>query len=762
MQSEDDPLLPLEPEPLPARRSAATLVSRGRNFAYTLFGIGLFIAIVSLIAVANYNAAITRFTAQTNESGSLAGQERDLAQNLAKNSLLIQNDNLFHRPYVDPHAELVSSAEVFNETLQALAHGGQTQLSTGETVVVDALSDPAEQEFTSDASTIWQPVFEKIEASAGKTELSDSEITGITKSMVGNGNGLAVLMNDLALQLDRDSRKKLQALSNARTIWTAFVLLGFILVLLGIFVRVRAARSFSEGLRGVVDSLGEKTRSLAQAKASTDMIMGTVRQGLLLLDREFFILPQYSTELEGILRSRELGGRNFLDLLRNLVSERTYKTAKDYVDMLFNEEKSERTLQRINPLEEVEVNFPNQDTGGYDTRFLTIEFRRIYDADEAISQIFVAVSDVTERVQLERELRESEQRKERQFGMLLDIINIDPRGLDEFVTTVAENLRVMNEAMKAEEFAVAGLEPTGSAQTRLRQRLDTVYRCVHIIKGNASMLKLDFFERKAHEAESRIEDLRRKSVLGGDDFLALVLAQSALRGELKELDELRRKLTNVRVVPTLAFAGAMRTNGNGAPADNTLSNLAEMAGTLARKYGKQVEIEFDDVDLRQLPEHQRRALRDVLIQLTRNAVVHGIESPEDRVAGGKPKHGTILIRKIGSDPNAFGFLFHDDGRGLDPRRIKARAVAAGMITDSEAERISDETALGALFQPGFTTADEVTTDAGRGIGLYAIKSRVIDDFGGEIIVQSEVARYTSFSLSMPINVPNVPAAAASR
>ncbi|HMD01458.1 MAG TPA: ATP-binding protein, partial [Candidatus Baltobacteraceae bacterium] len=182
----------------------------------------------------------------------------------------------------------------------------------------------------------------------------------------------------------------------------------------------------------------------------------------------------------------------------------------------------------------------------------------------------------------------------------------------------------------------------------------------------------------------------------------------------------------------------------------TLSHLAELAGTLSRKYGKQVAIEVDEFDLRGLPDQQRRAVRDVLIQLTRNAVVHGIESPDDRSLGGKPKHGTILIQKIGSDPNSFGFLFHDDGRGIDPRRIKARAVSAGILTNAEAEAISDETALGALFQPGFTTTDEVTNDAGRGIGLYAVKSSVIDELGGEIVVQSEIGRYTSFSFSVPL------------
>ncbi len=489
---------------------------------------------------------------------------------------------------------------------------------------------------------------------------------------------------------------------------------------------------------------------------------------MLLLDREYFISPQYSHELEPILRIKSLGERNFLDIIRTLVSERSFKTAKDYMDMLFNEEKSERTLQRINPLEEVEVNFPNATTGGYDTRFLTIEFRRIYDENEEISQVFVAVSDVTERVRLERELRESEQRKERQFGMLLDIMNIDPRGLDEFVQTAAENLRIMNDSMKAEEFAAAGVENTVSAQVRLRSRLDTVYRCVHIIKGNASMLQLTYFMKVCDGFESKIVQLRDRRALGGDDFLSIVMAQAELRQDLEELQELRERFVGLghagrlpeRNAPT-AFAPAAFAPAASAPVpqqSELVTQIAAFANQMAGALGKEVRVTADGFSTDGLPDFVQRTIKDVVIQLARNSVTHGIENADARQSLGKARYGTLAIRGFARTPNdAFVFSFRDDGRGLDPQHIRERAVAKGLIAADQAASMTDEQIVAQIFRPGFSTAEETTMDAGRGIGMNVIKEAIVDKLGGRLSLNSEPGKFTEFTFTLPVKAAKLTA-----
>jgi chemotaxis protein histidine kinase CheA len=95
-------------------------------------------------------------------------------------------------------------------------------------------------------------------------------------------------------------------------------------------------------------------------------------------------------------------------------------------------------------------------------------------------------------------------------------------------------------------------------------------------------------------------------------------------------------------------------------------------------------------------------------------------------------------------------MVHDDGRGIDLLDVRRRAVASGLLTEAQAAAISDDVAIAALFEPGFSTAT-TTLDAGRGVGLDVVKSAIIDDLGGEIFVRSEPGKYTSFSFSIPLD-----------
>ncbi len=752
-------------------RTASGAQNRARALAFVLFVLGVFVTALSLVIVAELNASIDRFNTLSTQVSGLAARERDLAQNLAKNALLMQSDYIYRRTYVDPHAELLLSANSFNDTLESFIRGGTAEVIGGRRVRVEPLTDPTEQQFVADATLIWKPIYGRIEATTSRSLLPGPEIEGIAHAVVGGGDGMAVLMNDLSLQLDRDSARRLKSLTQAQTALTASALIGFIIIVGSIFVRIRAARAssvrFTEQLHGIVDSLAVTTRGLAEAKTSTDMIMNTVSQGLFLLDRQFFIEPQYSQEAAAIFRTETLGGRNFVDLVRGLVSERTYATAKDFTDMLFDEERSERTLSRINPLEDVEVNFSNAETGGFTTRFLRMEFRRIYDDNDEIVQIFVAVSDTTERVLLERELREAEKQKERQFALLLGIVNIEPRALDDFLAATHANMRTVNESMRAEE--IAGLVGSPS-QRELHQRLDVVFRCVHNIKGGAALLHLGLIEGRASRVETKIAELRKKATLTGDDFLAIVLGQSELHSDLEELEDLRNKLAGIRArPPSVGRAPLIASNGtNGKHAsvslsrgdlsriersgDDTLERLAELAATIAARQGKQVAIEAEGFDLRGLTDAHRLAVKDVLVQLTRNAIVHGIESPEQRAREGKPKYGTVLIQRIGSDKESFGFLFHDDGRGVDAAQIRRRAVEAAFLTVAQAQALSDAEAVGVMFLAGFSTVSGVDADAGHGVGLDIVKSCIVDEFGGDIVVKSEAGRYTTFSVTIPLIV----------
>jgi len=137
--------------------------------------------------------------------------------------------------------------------------------------------------------------------------------------------------------------------------------------------------------------------------------------------------------------------------------------------------------------------------------------------------------------------------------------------------------------------------------------------------------------------------------------------------------------------------------------------------------------------------------------LARNSVAHGIEPADMRESMGKPRVGTLAIRGLSQMPSdSFVFTFRDDGRGLDPSHIRDRAVAKGLIAPDAAASMTDEQIVAMIFRPGFSTAEETTTDAGRGIGMNVIKEAIVDKLGGRLGLNSEPGKFTEFSFTIPL------------
>jgi chemotaxis protein histidine kinase CheA/ActR/RegA family two-component response regulator len=141
---------------------------------------------------------------------------------------------------------------------------------------------------------------------------------------------------------------------------------------------------------------------------------------------------------------------------------------------------------------------------------------------------------------------------------------------------------------------------------------------------------------------------------------------------------------------------------------------------------------------------------DPLLHLVQNAIVHGLEPPDERRARGKPAAG--MVRLGASHRGAFVVLeVSDDGRGIDADRLRQRAVTQGFLTPEAAAALPDREALELIFQPGFSTADEVTTTAGRGVGMDVVRTNV-GRLNGEVDVDTEPGAGTRFTLRLPLTV----------
>jgi two-component system chemotaxis sensor kinase CheA len=494
---------------------------------------------------------------------------------------------------------------------------------------------------------------------------------------------------------------------------------------------------------------------LREARQQTVDILRTVKDGLFLLDENLVIGTAYSSALETMFQRKDIAGLEFEGLLKNIVSEKTLATALKFVKVLWAERTNEKLVKTINPLGEVEVHLSHGQSK-FETRYLDFEFHRVR-VDNRITHVLVSVSDVSSRVELARELQSSQQQAQAQVDTLLGILHIDPGHLASFLNDSNAAMKMINAVLK---------EPARE-ESAFRKKLDTLFRQAHSVKGEAAALGLSSIESRAHSFEDDLKALREKPDLSGNDFLPLVIKLDDLLTHLQSVSELVSRLSKFQLIrpdgpPAHAAAGSaadpeatgpvttsigMSTPAPAAPPDSSLvSALQQLAERVAHESGKQARVQC--TGLEQVPEEYRRIVKDIAIQAVRNAVVHGIESVPLRAASGKPSQGVVRIEFRNAGDAGFKLSVEDDGQGLATDKIKEVARQKGLITADQAEGLDPKGVLSLLFQPGFSTVEHATKDAGRGVGMN-LMADLMRQIGGRVGVATAPGKFTRVTMTLP-------------
>jgi len=233
--------------------------------------------------------------------------------------------------------------------------------------------------------------------------------------------------------------------------------------------------------------------------------------------------------------------------------------------------------------------------------------------------------------------------------------------------------------------------------------------------------------------QTRLQDVRHRMIDG--DYSD---------GNMEVFGEVTHHLS--RVISDLQ-EGMMKTRM--LPIEQLFNRFPRMIRDLAQKIGKEIDfiIEGKETELdRTLIEE----IGDPLIHLLRNAVDHGIESPEERIRQGKAAKGTLNLRAAHQE-NHIVISISDDGKGIDPEKIKASAIKKGIYTQAEADALTDREVLFSIFQPGFSTAEQVTDISGRGVGMDIVRSH-IEKLNGMIDIETEIGKGTTFTVKLPLTL----------
>ncbi|MGL4514293.1 MAG: hybrid sensor histidine kinase/response regulator [Lacipirellulaceae bacterium] len=183
------------------------------------------------------------------------------------------------------------------------------------------------------------------------------------------------------------------------------------------------------------------------------------------------------------------------------------------------------------------------------------------------------------------------------------------------------------------------------------------------------------------------------------------------------------------------------------------SKFPRIVRDLGAKLGKQCELEIDGKET-EVDKTIVEAIGDPLTHLIRNSMDHGVESPEKRVAAGKPATGTIKLRAF-YQAGKVRIEIKDDGGGIDPKKLKAKAVQNGSLTLEKADSMSDRDALRLIFAPGLSTAAQVTDVSGRGVGMDVVRTNIAK-LGGTVDVESVVGVGTDIIITLPLTLAIIP------
>jgi two-component system chemotaxis sensor kinase CheA len=243
-----------------------------------------------------------------------------------------------------------------------------------------------------------------------------------------------------------------------------------------------------------------------------------------------------------------------------------------------------------------------------------------------------------------------------------------------------------------------------------------------------------------------------------DDLMTLVgelvLARNQLVSHAVEARDpaLNRVSQRLNLIASELQEGVMKTRMQ--PIGTVWSRLPRVVRDLAQHLGKSVRVETEGRET-ELDRSVIEAVRDPLTHLVRNAVDHGIETPAERRALGKPAEALLRLRAH-HEGGQVNIEISDDGRGLDLARIETQALQHGLVAEADLKRMTPREVANLVFLPGFSTADQVSSVSGRGVGLDVVKSN-IERIGGQVDLQTWAGRGTTFRVKIPLTLAIIPA-----
>ncbi len=520
---------------------------------------------------------------------------------------------------------------------------------------------------------------------------------------------------------------------------TAPVFLGFFAWLGG--RQNDAVRKFSEELeQKVLDrtkSLAEATESLAQQSQSQRVLLSGLSEGVFYFDRQGHIASERSPALEKILEGSQ--SCSVIEDLFYQYAGTDINTSRDTLSYLWDD-------SFFSPFEDTASMLAKdiriESESGY--KYVSFRFEPLLDKEGMLDKIMVFVTDVTAT-------REAEIRQKAQAERI------------KRITMAASNPETFRSFYQDAQHLTDEITGLFASPAQLSpEEIEIAKRSLHTFKGNTATFEFQTLAKDVHHLEdllgmpfdspshreqvksqwNTIKDRWSFETADIAEVLGLQKSDAYVRVSRDKLEALR--LTSAKSEP---FRNAVEQLFRYSIQD-VFSKFSALVEGLARKTGKQVKIQFSH-ESDELSFAEGAILDTSIVHIVRNCIDHGIEPSDDRERAGKLQTGIISL-SFRRDAQSIRLIIKDDGRGIDARKLAAKARTAGIWSQERAESATHEELISLIFAPSLSTAETVTDTSGRGVGMDAVKSS-IDALGGRIRVYSEKGTGTQFEITIPLS-----------
>lgn len=462
------------------------------------------------------------------------------------------------------------------------------------------------------------------------------------------------------------------------------------------------------------------------AKRETDLVLSAVDEGLFLIkksDISYVIGEQQSPGVLQILGlAAPLPAVDFLQAMAPFLSPAKQQEAENYLTLLNSATIKPKMVAALNPLELVNVSVGNPPV----EKFIQYRFTPVQLGKQ--DQYLVRIKDMTQETILARQIEASEKRNQESTQMILSVLHVGPKLLADFIDGVEAELATVEDILQSD-----------NTVTQVMARIEELYRSIHSVKGNASLLDLQLLVNVSHDFEDKVEKIRERKAATWDDFIPLALDMSKLQDTISGLKDLLKRLQAFRQEGGQMHDSAIAT---------IPENIRSMVGRIAAEHGKLIDLDAADFNTEQVPAKFAYILRDIGVQLARNAIVHGFETPDSRRNAGKSERGKLMLSLRNAGQNII-FTVRDDGRSFDLEAIRKKAEQRPGADPVAISDWDNKKLINQIFEPGFSTAEETTTTAGRGMGLDIVKQRV-KKAGGELRINFSSGQFTEFAIILPV------------